>query len=330
MYKAIKLLVIILSIIQLPIFGAAAKDGLMYQTKSGDSKKRRSKKARRVSMQRQDTQDSVDVQLPSNAYLIDELKVVVFGPEDKLVITLADTQKKALDGKVKTLDDLILDRLMYLDAMQYKILPDEDEIDRYLLAIQRDNNMTLDDLKALFKAAGYTFEEGREQFGMMSVINKLVDFKIRSRLIVPERDVVAYYNANPEIQETAYYLQRALIPYNPQKNRSVQREEVEAFAKEGIGMVKATWAEPFWVNKSDLAESKSFIHTMSPDEISAPQAIADGFEIFKLIQRRDERNRPLEERYREITGILRGPKSEQLFNDYKSNLYDTASILMFN
>ncbi len=56
------------------------------------------------------------------------------------------------------------------------------------------------------------------KFGMISVINQLLDFKIRSRLIVPEREVVAYYNENPEVQDASYQIQIGMVPF-VQKSR---------------------------------------------------------------------------------------------------------------
>ena len=102
---------------------------------------------------------------------------------------------------------------MYLDAQRYKINADEEMVDKHLRALQEENKLTLDELNHIFANAGYTPEEGRKQFGMVTVVNQLLDFKIRSRLIIPDKEVVAYYNAHPEQQEAAYLIERGLIEY---------------------------------------------------------------------------------------------------------------------
>jgi hypothetical protein len=48
----------------------------------------------------------------------------------------------------------------------------------------------------------------------MFAVNRIVDFKIRSGLIAPEKEVVAYYEAHPEMLEPSYQIRRAVIPFS--------------------------------------------------------------------------------------------------------------------
>lgn len=265
--------------------------------------------------------------LPDDAYLVDKIEAVVFAPEGTKVITQSELARPGLDGRNRTLDDLILERLLLLDALKFKMIPDDETIDKYLANIQRENNLTLDGLKKIFKSAGYSYEEGREQFGMMSIVNQLLDFKIRSRLIVPEKEVIAYYNENPEAIEATYFIERAIVPYIFGKTHEQQQEEIELFIKHGIGLLSIDWQAPYWMAHSEFAHDKMFIVDLQPGSISAPQATMDGFELFRVKDSKPAHNRPLEDRYREIVEVLRKPKYEQLMDEYKKQLFDTASIL---
>src|SRR3989304_1325054 len=113
----------------------------------------------------------------SDRILLDSIKVVIYGVEGTEIITKSDVDRLSLEGKPRTLDDIILERLMYLDAKKFKMQPDEAAIEKHLGAIQRENNLSSNDLKQIFRSAGYSFEEGREQLGMMSAVNSIVDFK---------------------------------------------------------------------------------------------------------------------------------------------------------
>ena len=84
------------------------------------------------------------------------------------------------------------------------------------------------------------------------------------------------------------------------------------------------------MNESELAENKKFIALMEADAISMPQATSQGFEIFKLTEKKSARLRPYEERYREIAETLKKPHYEQLLADYKKQLFDEASVLNFS
>lgn len=287
------------------------------------------KKSKKIKKKKSDDIEQKD-ELPADAYLVDKINAIVFAQEGQQLITKSDSERLSLEGKPRTLDELILEKLMYLDGLRFKMQADDETIDKHLALIQRENKMTLEDLKKVFQSAGYSYEEGRQQFGMISVINQLLDFKIRSRLIVPEKEVVAYYNAHPEKQEATFYIQRALIYYSEAKTKQAQQEEIELFVTENKGLLKIDWQDPFWVNAGDLAESKKFITFMEQGSISMPQRTPEGFELIKLVEKKAEHMRSLDDRYREISDILRKPRYENLFSDYKNQLFDGASILYFN
>lgn len=266
-------------------------------------------------------------QVPSNAKLLDGIVATVFAQEGTRIITASELERRSLDGQERTLEDLIYEQLMILDAQKFKMAPDDDQIDKHLASVQKDNNITLDQLKNIFTNAGYSYEEGRQQFGIISLINQLLDFKIRSRLIVPEKEVVAYYNANPETQDAGYLVQRALVPFDHSQRREDQMGEIERFVHGRNGLVAIDWQEPFWIERNEMAENKKFIMAMQPGDVSDPVETTEGFELFKLQESRPERVKTLDERYREISDALRRPKYEQLLNEYKKQLMEGASVL---
>lgn len=271
-------------------------------------------------------QEDKNIKLPANAYLLDTVEAVVFGQEGTKIITRAELERPSLDGRFRTLDDLVYENLMILDAQRFKMVLDEDMIDKHLAAVQRENNLKPDDLKNIFNAAGYTQEDGRRQFGVISIINQLLDFKIRSRLIVPEKEVVAYYNANPEMQDASYYIQRAFIPFAYDRSTQEQQAEIQRFLDDNIGLVEIDWQEPFWIEEAELAQSMKFITTMEVGCIGELKETEEGFELFKLVEKKPARALSLEERYRTIAELLRRPRYEQLLTEYKKQLMDGASV----
>lgn len=264
--------------------------------------------------------------VPAHARLLDGISAVVFAQEGTKIITASELERRGLDGSERTLDDLVYEKLMILDSQKFKMAPDDDQIDKHLASVQRENNITLDQLKNIFTNAGYTYEEGREQFGTISLINQLLDFKIRSRLIVPEKEVLAYYNANPEHVDAGYLVQRALVPFKESQTHEQQQADIERFVHGRNGFVAIEWQEPFWIEKNEMADNKKFIMDMQSGDISDPVETTEGFELFKLQESRPERLKTFDERYKDISDILRRPKHEQLLNEYKKQLMDGASV----
>jgi PPIC-type PPIASE domain len=262
-------------------------------------------------------------------FLIDKIEVVVFGKEDVEIITKSDVDKPSLGGGFRSKEDVIFEKEVLLDAKQHKIPDDEEQVDAYLAQIQRENNLSPSDLEDIFTASGYTLEEGRQQLQVMQTVNTMLDVKIRSNLIVPRRDVEHYYNEHPAMIEAAYTLERLFVPQSKKMSKNDQRRQLVTLSLNKKEMKNAQWSEPFTIGHSDIAENKHFIYAMEPGDISAPQAVDGGFELFRLAEKIPQRLRTLEESYREITDILRRPKYEELMLKYREQLARNSSVVFF-
>ncbi len=68
---------------------------------------------------------------------------------------------------------------------------------------------------------------------------------------------------------------------------------------------------------------------MEQGDISLPQEVAGGFEMFKLVEKTPETVKSLDDSYRDIVDILRRPKYEELMEKYKTALMKNASVVYF-
>lgn len=264
----------------------------------------------------------------SNFVLLDQIEVVVYGQEVEIV-TKSDIDRPALGGGFRTKEEIVFEKEVLLDAKKHHLPQDEDAIDAYLVQIQREYNLSQEELEQIFTSAGYTIEEGREQLQMMQTVNTMLDIKIRSNLIIPRRQVEDYYENNPTVIEATYTLQRAFVPQSNKMSPDKQRSILVNYAQTGKGVVGIEWSEPFTINHSDIAASKQFIYTMQPGQISLPDSINGGFELFKLVEKTPETVKSLEESYREIVDVLRRPKYEELMARYREALANSASVVYF-
>jgi parvulin-like peptidyl-prolyl isomerase len=260
---------------------------------------------------------------------IDTIKVVLYGTERTDLVTLSDVDRPSIAGNKQTLDDLVTSKLMVQDAVHYKMEPNDEAVDNNLKAVQRENNLSLDDLKSIFNAAGYTYEEGRAQFKEMTAISTMIDFRIRSRLIVPEREIEAYYQAHPIIQEASFQVERALVTVPQDMDRAAFLQELKNLKETRQCKLDIEWGEPFWINKSEIAGDKQFITTMEISSIAIGSESAAGIEVFRLINKKGEHLLSLEERYYEIADYLKRPKYDELFEQYKKDLFAGAGVVYF-
>ncbi|MCL4229449.1 hypothetical protein KJZ61_02025 [Candidatus Dependentiae bacterium] len=262
-------------------------------------------------------------------FLIDKIEAVIFDNDGASVITKSDTEKLTLEGKPQTLGDIIFTKRVFADATKYRITPSEDAIDRYLDTVMHDNNMGLPDVERMFNAAGYTYEEGREQLATMFAVNSMIDFKVKSYLVVPEAQIIAYYKEHPIEEEAAYKIQRLVVTDKKIVSTQDNKKRLKLALEAGKEIPGVKVSPAFWIKHDELAADKMFITTMIAGDISDPVSIPEGFELFRLLERRERRIVPLEERYQEIAQELKRPLFEKRFEEYRKSLFDEASIVYY-
>jgi hypothetical protein len=265
----------------------------------------------------------------SNLVLLDQIEVVIYGQEDVEIITKSDIDRPSLGGGFRTKEDIVFEREVLLDAKKHHLPQDEESIDAYLAQIQREHNMSVQDVENIFISSGYTVEEGRQQMQILQTVNTMLDVKIRSNLIVPRREVEEYYKAHPSVIEATYTLERAFVPQHKKMSPDAQYKVLVKYAQTGKGASGIVWGDAFTINHSDIAENKEFIYTMEPGQISVPEEMTGGFEMFRLVSKTPEMVKSLEESYREIVDILRRPKYEELMENYRQFLLKSASVVYF-
>jgi parvulin-like peptidyl-prolyl isomerase len=269
----------------------------------------------------------ISLQIQSARVLIDTIDAVVYTLEGTQIITHSDVLRPSLQGQPRPLEAIVFESLVYLDAEKHKVVPDDDAVDRYLASIMQENDMNQQQLEAVFMEGGRTLQEGREELKRMQTFNTMMDFKIRGNLIVPRKEVEAYYNENPEIEPAQYTLQRAVIPFDAMLALSDQKDQILSDMKQGNTPM---FGPSFTIAAPDIAQDRQFILKLKVGQISLPREGEDGFELFRLVSKQEEHERSLEERYREISSILMQPKYMEMMNEYRRQLFDNASMVYFN
>lgn len=277
---------------------------------------------------KQDTQQPSSKKDPfSEVYVIDTVKAAIHGQEGTEIVTLSDVSRPALTGNIRTLDEIIFERSVFLDAKKMKFNGDDDAVDKYISAIARENNLSQNDIEKLFTEVGYTYAEGREQLQIMQSFNNMLDFKIRSNLIIPRKQVIEYWQNNPVWQDARYYISYTSVPFG--KDKEVTRNQLIDYIKTRKSTPLIRWSSPFWIDQSDIAQDKQSIISLQKGEIAGPVEQNGYFELYRLEDMQPARLLTLDERYQEIVGILRRPLLESKMADYRDSLFNSVSIVYF-
>ena len=274
----------------------------------------------------------------SNFFYINGIRALVFGNNETHVVTALDINRPAIfEGRFLSEKEYITRILIFEDSRNYKIPVDDDTVDKYLMGIQKEHGLSIDDIKRMFKEAGYTYGDGRTALKMLYTNNALLGFKINDRLIVAEQAVLAYHKEHPEIIEPAYLLEIATI-YIPQDElkeslksklqEAAHRQQSDQFIIWGNDLNdRARWNKPFWINESELAEDKQKIPFLKVGEVFI-QETESGFDIFRLKEKKEKHVRPIDnQRYQEIVDILRQPLYTTLREEYDQEVWKKFPVM---
>lgn len=267
--------------------------------------------------------------IDAKRYKVEGIKVKICGENETILITESELLRPSLDGQQKTLGDMVFENLVYLDAQRLGIVPTDEDNDRRWQEVQKQNNLSLADMQRMVEQTGRTVAEAKAELGKMSAISQMFDFKVRSNLFVTQREVETYYHEHPEIRQAEYYIARAIVPFSDLEPKPQMKQRLEDFVTTGRGAVRFAWSEPFWIKHDYVAEDKQFIYDMKVGQMSLPFELSNGFELFKLVDKKPECLVPLQERYEEIATLLKKPKYEQLLDQYKKELYEKATIIYY-
>lgn len=265
-----------------------------------------------------------------NLILIDSIQAIIYGQEGTELITLSDVNRPSLGGGLRSLDDIVFERLLVLDAQKVHAMPSEEETDKTINTICRENGLTKEEFNNVARDAGYTPESAREQFRNMHAANKMLDYKVRSRLVVSKSDVESYCKEHPEWTVPEYELTYTLVPLATHQTVEQQEKTLLEYAAGTKLMPTIQWSDPFWVAEPDIAADYQFISELKLNEIKVHFKDGKGFELYKLVNLKPKKEKTAEERYFEVADVLRRPRAEQFMEEYKKSLYESTSILFLN
>lgn len=255
---------------------------------------------------------------PKKLVLEDEIAVIIHtSPEqDPILLTRKELNRLSINGTAQTEAEIIRARKIEYEGVYVFKMPIPDEaITGYMRSLKEAHGMTDDQFKQKFEDAGYSYEEGIDELRRMLIVDQLFNFKIKSRLVVPESDVREYYEKNPQEVPAAYNIRQGFL-----SNGILTEEEIKELTANGKHSNLVDWMSPYWRSEDDLAESLKHMKTLPDGSIAAVLSTGNGYEVIQLVKKRPKRKRTFEESYKEIVDILQRPLFEKLVKEYEQEL----------
>lgn len=204
------------------------------------------------------------------------------------------------------LDQLVADRLLSQQVSEAKITVEEDEVERAMDDICRQNNITRDQLKQAVETRGVSMGQYQEDLKHQLVRLKLIDLKVRSRVVVPDSDIRQEYEAESALETREELIQlrhlffrygesaseadraRVLERAKAARARVVAGESFEAVAKEvSEGPTASSGGDLGEMPQGSLLpELAKAMKGMKEKQLSQPIITPNGIHVVLLESRR--------------------------------------------
>lgn len=202
-------------------------------------------------------------------------------------------------------DQLIEKKIMLQEAEKANITVSGEEIDKALEHILERNNTTIKQFQDQLAGMGMTEEQYRKNLENQVLSSKLVNYEVRSKVIIPESKIIDYYDTHytERVGKGGFYiLQIGFIWDNNAPDRKTLKEEagkkaerIRSLAVTGQDFRELAWKYsdlPSATDGGDLGVVKRddmpaiMLDTISdtqPGEISRIIETPSGYQFFKVL-----------------------------------------------
>ena len=244
------------------------------------------------------------------------------------------------------LNRLIDQKLKDQEIERLKIKIDERETDQTIERIKEENFYTDEDLRYTLANEGLTMEEYRERIKEQILRTKLINLKVRSKIVITKEDITSYYNNHPDKYggKKKYHLYNIIIKV-PLFADETEKDKIKARMDEILTELKA--GESFENMASAYSESslgaeggdlglfrldelspqlRNAIKEMKVGEFTPVLDTDQGFQIFFVKEIVKTSGKPLEEVSPEIEKILFNEIVEKKFQSWLEELRNQSAI----
>ena len=207
--------------------------------------------------------------------------------------SLAVIQKQAFDT-------LVMNKLQLAEAARLGIEADEETINRALIAIAENNNLTVPDLRSALETEGMDFDNFRDSLRDEIIVRRLRNREVTNRIQVTKSEIDGYLERSGGDGRSAVQLRYILVA--APEGRAEEREKARVKANEIVeklrkGEAFAPLAQQFSDDQSGLQGGdlgwldvnsipplfQPYLARMQKGETEGPIASSGGFHIVQLV-----------------------------------------------
>lgn len=228
-------------------------------------------------------------------------------------VPAANLQAALQQARQSVIQKLIEKKIIQQEAKKKHITVNDDEVNKAIERILARNHTTMKQLKTQLAAMGMTEKQYRENLRSQILSSKLINYEIRSKIIVPEDKVLDYYDTHytKHIGEGDYYILQIGCSWKNNTEASAadlkaakeaarkKIEHVRSLAVAGKDFKElahqysdlpsaADGGDIGIFKKNEMASyMRDAVTTIKPGEISRICETPDGYQIFKVLSSKE-------------------------------------------
>lgn len=248
------------------------------------------------------------------------------------------------------LNRLVDEKLTDQEIKRNDIQVDEAEIDSTIERIKTANTFTDEDLRRFLEQDQMTMEQYREKIREQVLRTRLVNYQVKSKIVITEEEIQAYYDDHPEIfgGKRLYHLRNILMrvpDFASDAEKQALREEMQEIrsridAGESFADLARSYSQsPTAEDGGDIGEFAK--ETLSPqiqaalDELAPGQATGvldtdQGLQIFFVEAINRTEGKPLDSVREEIHQKLFADVVDKKFLSWLEDLRSQSHIKIIN
>ena len=165
---------------------------------------------------------------------------------------LEKERKMLFQVREDMLNRLVDEKLTDQEIKRKDIKVDDDQIDSTIENIKKANAFTDEDLRRFLEKENMTMEEYRDKIREQVLRTRLVNYEVKSRIVVTDEEIQNYYDSHPEIYggKISYHLRNILMQtptYATDSEKQALKDQLEQIR------TRVAKGEPF----GDLAKAFS-------------------------------------------------------------------------
>ena len=248
------------------------------------------------------------------------------------------------DARQKILELLIDEKIAQAKIKELRIQVSDKQVDSYLEKLKRDNQWTQEDLVAGLEKEGLSYEKYRERIKRDIERAQLIEYEVRSKIIIRDEAIQKYYEENKgtfgaaeKVHLAGIFLMRKNLKSEEEMRELYKKaQDISAKLKAGadFGQMAGTYSEgPGAKQGGDLGQFtmehleaglKSVVEALPEGGISDPLVRPNGIQIIKVVKKQTGKIRSLEEMKEAIYGILYQEEVNRRYQNWIKELRDSS------